>query len=66
MDNYMERLAALTEMPALRAGMGQTLRARFAERFDLEASGPALLAACRQAAALAEARMQNASMKSVS
>jgi glycosyltransferase involved in cell wall biosynthesis len=56
MDAYMEHLAALTENPDLRHEMGQALRRRFDERFDLEASGPALLAACRQAADLARAR----------
>lgn len=57
MDAYMERLAALTQDPGLRNEMGQALRHRFDERFDLEASGPALLAACRQAADLARARL---------
>ncbi|MCK9380341.1 MAG: glycosyltransferase [Sulfuritalea sp.] len=61
MDAYMERLAALTEDPGLRAGMGEALRQRFAERFDLDASGPALLAACRQAAVLARARLKKPS-----
>jgi hypothetical protein len=57
MATYMERLAALTENPALRAETGQALRRRFDEHFDLDASGPALLAACRQAAELASARL---------
>ena len=57
LDAYMERLAALTQDPGLRNEMGQALRRRFDERFDLEASGPALLAACRQAADLARARL---------
>lgn len=57
MDAYMERLAALTASPGLRAETGQALRRRFDERFDLEVSGPALLAACRQAAGLARARL---------
>ncbi len=57
MNAYMERLAALTEGSGLRADMGQSLRQRFAERFDLDASGPSLLAACRQAAVLAKARL---------
>jgi glycosyltransferase involved in cell wall biosynthesis len=56
-DRYMERLAALTENPALRTETGQAMRKRFAERFDLGASGPALLAAFRQAAALARERL---------
>jgi hypothetical protein len=56
-DRYMERLAALTENPALRTETGQAMRKRFAERFDLDASGPALLAAFRQAAALARERL---------
>lgn len=54
---YMERLAKLTESPALRAEMGQTLRRRFAERYDLAAAGPTLLAACRQSASLARERL---------
>jgi hypothetical protein len=57
MDAYMERLAALTESPGLRTATGQALRRRFDERFDLESSGPALLAACRQAADLARTRL---------
>ncbi|MCX7168418.1 MAG: glycosyltransferase [Rhodocyclales bacterium] len=57
MNAYMERLAALTENPGLRKDMGQALRQRFAERFDVEASGPALMAACRKAAILAKARL---------
>ncbi|MDO8788351.1 MAG: glycosyltransferase family 4 protein [Sulfuritalea sp.] len=56
MNAYMERLAALTENPGLRKNMGQALRQRFAERFDVDASGPALMAACRKAAMLARAR----------
>ena len=56
-DRYMERLAALTENPTLRTETGQAMRKRFAERFDLEASGPALLAAFRQAATLARERL---------
>jgi hypothetical protein len=60
-DAYMERLAALTENPVLRKQTGTALRGRFAERFDLEASGPALLAAFRQAAALARERLTRAS-----
>lgn len=61
MNAYMERLAALTENPDLRTDMGRVLRQRFAERFDVEASGPALLAACRRAASLATARLTGAS-----
>lgn len=61
MRAYMERLAALTENPALRTQMGKALGQRFAERFDLEASGPALVAACRQAATLARARLTKSS-----
>jgi len=57
MDAYLERLAAFTANPGLRAATGQALRRRFDERFDLEASGPALLAACRQAADLARPRL---------
>ena len=61
MDSYMERLAALTESPELRADTGASLRQRFNERFDIEASGPALLAACRQASTLAGARLTKSS-----
>jgi hypothetical protein len=57
MDAYIQRLAALTASPALRAETGQALRRRFDQYFDLDASGPALLAACRQAADLARARL---------
>ena len=57
MHAYMGRLAALTENPGLRRHMGTVLRKRFAERFDLEASGPALVAACQQAATLARTRL---------
>ena len=58
MDAYLERLAALTANPGLRRETGQALRRRFDERYDLEASGPALVAACRQAADLARARLK--------
>lgn len=61
MDAYTERLAALTESSTLRAEVGRVLRQRFDERFDLEASGPALLAACRQAAGLARKRFTESS-----
>jgi hypothetical protein len=57
MDAYLDRLAALTENPGLRAETGQALRRRFDERFDLDASGPSLLAACRKAADLAGSRL---------
>ena len=57
MDAYLERLCALTANPGLRQETGQALRRRFDERYDLEASGPALVAACRQAADLARARL---------
>jgi hypothetical protein len=57
MNAYLERLAALTENPALRRSMGEVLHKRFAERFDIEASGPALVSACEQAAALAKGRL---------
>jgi glycosyltransferase involved in cell wall biosynthesis len=61
LDAYMERLAALTCNPLLRKETGETLRRRFGERFDLEASGPPLLAAFRQAATLAGKRLTGAS-----
>lgn len=57
MAAYMDDLAALTENSTLRREVGEALRRRFAERFDIEASGPALLAACRQAAALSRTRL---------
>lgn len=57
MDAYFEQLAALTEDPVRRGEMGQSLRQRFNQRLDVEASGPALLAACRQAATLARDRL---------
>ena len=61
MDAYAERLSALTESRELRRNAGEALRRRFAERYDLEASGPSLLAACREAASLAAARFTNSS-----
>lgn len=60
-DAYMKRLATLTTDPLLRKETGEALQARFSERFDLEASGPSLLAAFRQAAALAGKRLTGAS-----
>lgn len=57
MDAYFEQLAALTADPGRRSEMGQTLLQRFNQRLDVAASGPALLAACRQAAALARDRL---------
>ena len=60
-DAYMELLAALTEDPLLRKQMGDELRARFAECFDLQASGPPLVAAFHKAAALAKDRLIRAS-----
>ncbi|MCF8176127.1 MAG: glycosyltransferase family 4 protein [Burkholderiaceae bacterium] len=61
MNAYLEKLAALTENPDQRNEMGRALRQRFAERFDLQASGPALLTACAQAADLARARFTKSS-----
>ncbi len=58
-DAYMERLAAVTENSALRSEMGQALRARFVERFDVEASGPSLIGACELAATRAAARLRS-------
>lgn len=57
LDAYDERLDALTANGQLRADMGAALRQRFDQRLDLAASGPALLAACRQAAELARERL---------
>ena len=61
LDAYLARLAALSQDPELRRSMGQALRQRFDERLDLEASGPALLAACRQATDLARDRLTKSS-----
>ncbi|MBI3095862.1 MAG: glycosyltransferase family 4 protein [Rhodocyclales bacterium] len=61
LDAYLARLAALSEDPDLRRSMGQALRQRFDQRLDLAASGPALLAACRQAADLARDRLTKSS-----
>lgn len=58
MNAYMERLATLTENPGMRKETGETLRQRFAEHFDVDASGPALLAAFQQAANLARNRLK--------
>ncbi len=60
-DAYVERLAALIEDPAMRRDLGAAMRRRFDERFDLDASGPALLAACRQAAELSRERLTGSS-----
>lgn len=54
---YVERLAALCASRALRAEMGGQLSARFAERFDLAASGASLLAAFAAAADAAAPRL---------
>jgi len=59
MDTYLERLAALTTNPGLRAETGRTLRARFDQRYDLAASGPSLMAAFEQAAAAARERLSS-------
>ena len=61
LDAYLARLAALSEDPELRRSIGQALQQRFNERLDLAASGPALLAACRQAADLARDRLTKSS-----
>ena len=61
MDGYMERLAALTASRSLRTATGESLRRRFAERFDLDASGPALVAACEEAGRLAAVRLTRSS-----
>ena len=55
-EAYMQRLAALTASPALRAEVGQALRARFDQRLDLAASGPSMLAAFERASAAASLR----------
>ncbi len=56
-DAYLATLAALTAKPGLRRERGNAMRQRFHQYFDLDASGPALLAACRQAASLATERL---------
>jgi len=60
MEAYVERLAGLTQAPGLRATMGEKLRRRFEEQFDIASSGPALLAAFDEAAARARARFSSA------
>jgi hypothetical protein len=60
-DAYLERLAALSGNPVLRRETGELLRQRFGERFDLDASGPPLLAAFRQAVTLAAKRLTGVS-----
>lgn len=57
-DAFMQRLTALSESSTLRVEMGQNLRARFAERLDLEASGPSLISACELAATRAADRLR--------
>lgn len=57
MDDYLTQLSALTRSANLRAEMGQTLRARFDQRFDLAASGPSLMAAFDQALVRAKTRL---------
>jgi glycosyltransferase involved in cell wall biosynthesis len=49
LDDYFTRLDALAADPALRRASGERMRARFDHALDLAASGPSLLAACRQA-----------------
>ena len=56
-DAYMAQLAELTNDPDLRRHMGLALRQRFDECLDIAVSGPALMAACRQAAALGRTRL---------
>ena len=60
-DAYMAQLAALSGNPVLRKETGDSLKRRFSECFDLDASGPPLLAAFRQAATLAAKRLTGAS-----
>jgi glycosyltransferase involved in cell wall biosynthesis len=60
-DAYLERLEMLSGNPVLRRETGELLRRRFGECFDLDASGPPLQAAFRQAAALAAKRLTGAS-----
>ncbi|MFS2137716.1 hypothetical protein [Duganella sp. Dugasp56] len=49
LDDYFTRLDALATDPTLRRASGERMRARFDHALDLAASGPSLLAACRQA-----------------
>ncbi len=57
-DAYMDRLLALSASSALRYDMGQAMRARFAERFDLDASGPSLIGAGERAGSRAGSRLK--------
>lgn len=61
LDGYLRGLEALTESAEARRSMGTSLQQRFAERFDLDSSGPALLAAFREAAQLAQERFNRPS-----
>lgn len=56
-DAYVDALAALTANPDLRRDRGNAMQQRFRDCFDLDASGPALLDACRLAASLASERL---------
>lgn len=56
-DAYFGRLDELCRDRAQRVAMGEALQRRFAERYDLAASGPALVAALRRAAELAATRL---------
>ena len=61
LDGYLRGLEALTASAEARRSMGTSLQQRFAERFDLDSSGPALLAAFREAAQLAQERFNRPS-----
>lgn len=56
LDAYLARLDELSGDRVQRIVLGESLRRRFAERYDLAASGPALTAALRRAAELAAKR----------
>ena len=60
-DAYFRRIAELCARPELRTAMGSRMRERFLRRFDLEGSGPRLLAACELAANCAQERLSRSS-----
>ena len=61
LGSYLHGLDELTANKSARATMGAALQHRFRERFDLENSGPSLMAALREAARLAEQRFSRPS-----
>lgn len=61
LGSYGRGLDELTANKSARAAMGAALQRRFRERFDLENSGPPLMAALREAARLADQRFSRPS-----